>query len=39
VTVRYNDGRYGVIETRDGADLRIGDRVRVDRNKIDLDFS
>ncbi len=39
VIVRYNDGRYGVIETRDGADLRIGDRVKVDRNKIDLDFS
>ena len=39
VIVRYNDGRYGVIETRDGVDLRIGDRVKVDRNKIDLDFS
>ncbi len=39
VIVRYNDGRYGVIETRDGADLRIGDRVKVDRNQIDLDFS
>jgi hypothetical protein len=39
VTVRYNDGRYGVLETRDGADLRVGDRVKVIDNKIDLDFS
>jgi len=39
VIVHYYDGRYGVIETRYGADLRIGDRVKVDRNKIDLDFS
>jgi hypothetical protein len=39
VIVRYNDGRYGVVETRYGADLRVGDRVKVDRNKIDLDFS
>ena len=39
VIVRYNDGRYGVVETRDGADLRIGDRVKVIQNKIELDFS
>ena len=38
VIVRYNDGRYGVVETRYGADLRVGDRVRVDRNKIELDL-
>jgi len=39
VTVRYNDGRYGVLETRYGADLRVGDRVKVIQNKIELDFS
>lgn len=39
VIVRYNDGRYGVLDTRDGADLRVGDRVKVIRNKIELDFS
>ena len=38
VIVRYNDGRYGVIETRYGADLRVGDPVKVDRNKIELDL-
>ena len=38
VVVRYTDGRYGVVETRDGADLRIGDRVKVFRNKIELDL-
>ena len=39
VTVRYNYGRYGVLETRYGADLRVGDCVKVIRNKIELDFS
>ena len=39
VMVRYNDGRYGVVETRYGADLRVGDRVKVIQNKIELDFS
>jgi hypothetical protein len=39
VIVRYNDGRYGVLETRYGADLRVGDRVKVIQNKIELDFS
>jgi outer membrane lipoprotein SlyB len=38
VTVRYNDGRYGMVETRYGADLRVGDPVKVDRNKIELDL-
>jgi len=36
VTVRFNDGRYGVVETRDGVDLRIGDPVKVINNKIEL---
>lgn len=38
VAVRYNDGRYGLVETRYGADLRVGDPVKVDRNKIELDL-
>lgn len=38
VTVRYNDGRYGLVDTRYGADLRVGDRVKVDRNNIELDL-
>ncbi|HKQ23599.1 MAG TPA: hypothetical protein VJT81_04050 [Burkholderiales bacterium] len=36
VTVRFNDGRYGVVETRNGADLRVGDPVKVVNNKIEL---
>jgi hypothetical protein len=36
VTVRFNDGRYGMVETRDGADLRVGDPVKVINNKIEL---
>ena len=36
VTVRFNDGRYRVMETRDGADLRVGDPVKVVNNKIEL---
>jgi len=36
VTVRFNDGRYRVLETRDGADLRVGDPVKVINNKIEL---
>jgi len=38
VTVRYNDGRYGLVETRYGADLRVGDPVKVQHNKIELDL-
>ncbi len=38
VTVRFNDGRYGVVETRDGVDLRVGDPVKVIRNKIELNI-
>ena len=38
VTVRYNDGRYGLVETRYGADLRVGDPVKVRHNKIELDL-
>lgn len=37
VTVRFNNGRYNTLETRYGADLRVGDRVRVVDNKIELD--
>jgi hypothetical protein len=37
IIVRYNDGRFGVIDTRYGADLRVGDRVKVVRNEIQLD--
>ena len=36
VTIRFNDGRYGMVETRDGADLRVGDPVKVINNKIEL---
>ena len=36
VAVRFNDGRYRVLETRDGADLRVGDPVKVVNNKIEL---
>ena len=36
VTVRFNDGRYRVVETRDGVDLRVGDPVKVVNNKIEL---
>lgn len=38
VIVRFNDGRYGLVETRDGADLRRGDPVKVIRNQIQLDI-
>lgn len=38
VGVHYNDGRDGFVETRYGADLRVGDPVKVDRNKIELDL-
>ncbi len=36
VTVRFNDGRNRVLETRDGVDLRVGDPVKVVNNKIEL---
>lgn len=38
VGVRYNDGRNGIVETRYGADLRVGDPVKIERNKIELDL-
>jgi hypothetical protein len=38
IDVRYNDGRNGIVETRYGADLRVGDPVKVDHNKIELDL-
>jgi len=36
VTVRFNDGREAVVETRNGVDLRVGDPVKVINNKIEL---
>lgn len=38
VIVRYNDGRFGVVDTRYGAELRVGDPVKVVRNQIELDI-
>lgn len=38
VIVRYEDGRYGLVETRYGADLRVGDPVKVTNNKIELNI-
>jgi hypothetical protein len=38
VIVRFNDGRFGVVDTRYGADLRVGDPVKVVRNQIELDI-
>ena len=38
VTVRFNDGRYGLVETRNGVDLRVGDPVKVVNNKIELNI-
>jgi hypothetical protein len=38
VGVRYNDGRNAFVDTRYGADLRVGDPVKVNGNKIDLDL-
>jgi len=38
VIVRYNDGRYGLVETRYGSDLRVGDPVKVVRNQIELNL-
>jgi hypothetical protein len=37
VTVRYDDGRYGLIELSDASGFRVGDRVRVvDNHQLQL---
>lgn len=38
VTVRFNDGREAVVETRNGVDLRVGDPIKVVHNKIELNI-
>jgi hypothetical protein len=36
VTVRYDDGRFGVLELPDASRFRVGDRVRVVDNQLEL---
>jgi hypothetical protein len=36
VTVRYDDGRYGLLELPDASRFRVGDRVRVVDNQLEL---
>ncbi|UCH48410.1 MAG: hypothetical protein JSU95_00905 [Betaproteobacteria bacterium] len=36
VVVRYDDDRFTLIRVRDIANLRVGDRVRVNQNRIEL---
>jgi hypothetical protein len=36
VTVRYDDGRYGLVELSDASRFRVGDRVRVVDNQLQL---
>jgi outer membrane lipoprotein SlyB len=35
ITVRFDDGRYGIIEQPDPGDLRVGDRVRVVKGLVE----
>ena len=35
VIVRYDDGRYTMVETNDASGLRLGQRVRIDQNRIE----
>lgn len=35
VTVRFDDGRYTMIETDDASNLRLGERVRVHQKRIE----
>lgn len=35
ITVRFDDGRYGLIEQPDPADLRVGDRVRLVKGQLE----
>ena len=34
VTVRFDDGRYGLIEQDDVGDLRVGDRIQVVNKRV-----
>lgn len=36
IVVRYDDGRFGLIEEDDPGSLRVGDRVRVVDNRVEL---
>jgi hypothetical protein len=36
VTVRFDDGRYGLVEMNDASGFRVGDRVRVADNQLQL---
>jgi len=36
ITVRFDDGRYGIIEQPDASDLRVGDRVKVIKGLVQL---
>jgi hypothetical protein len=36
IVVRYEDGRFGLIEQDDPGTLRAGDRVRVVDNRVEL---
>jgi hypothetical protein len=36
IVVRYDDGRFGLIEQEDPGSLRVGDRVRVVDNRVEL---
>ena len=35
MTVRFDDGRYGLIEQADPGDLRVGDRVRLVKGRLE----
>jgi len=35
ITVRFDDGRYGLIEQADPGDLRVGDRVRLVKGRLE----
>jgi outer membrane lipoprotein SlyB len=36
VTLRYDDGRFGLVELPDASRFRVGDRVRVVDNQLEL---
>jgi hypothetical protein len=36
LTVRFDDGRFGIIELQDIGDFRVGDRVRVDGQQLEM---
>jgi uncharacterized OB-fold protein len=35
ITVRFDDGRFGLIEQEDPDDLRAGDRVKVVKGRVE----